>query len=251
MINDRRSHGKGSGAESQQRVFQAQAVFDDVQARTMKGRIYQVLREMIINGDLSPGSRLVERGLAVEFGTSKTPVREALLTLERERLVEIIPHLGAQVTTISAEEFREWLLILDVLESAALRHALEMAARGGQLAVKGLGDEEWLREMETARHAGDWSEYRNAQRCLQATLISSAQMPNLQQMISSTHAMLDRYFRRIIASDDALWDRDLEVNRLRLTSLRRGELEPLFRAVRDWHNAVIARAEANELTASG
>src|SRR4051812_47408185 len=53
----------------------------------IKDVIYQELRERIVFGGFSPGDRLVEADLAAQFGVSKTPVREALLTLEAEGLV--------------------------------------------------------------------------------------------------------------------------------------------------------------------
>ncbi len=76
---------------------------------------YRRLREMIIDGELPPGSRLVLRRLAEELGLSEMPVREALRMLQRDGLVEFQSHRGATVVPISraavveALSVRTWL----------------------------------------------------------------------------------------------------------------------------------------------
>src|SRR5262249_20168769 len=74
---------------------------------TMKNLIYTALRERIVFGELKHGERLVEADLATRFKVSKTPVREALLTLEAEGLVTMRAHRGAIVSHVSAEQYRD------------------------------------------------------------------------------------------------------------------------------------------------
>ena len=57
-------------------------------SKTIREKVYEHLRERILNGNIKAGERLVEADLADRIGTSRTPVREALHTLEREGLVE-------------------------------------------------------------------------------------------------------------------------------------------------------------------
>jgi DNA-binding GntR family transcriptional regulator len=71
--------------------------------RGLPSRIADQLAVAIIEGKLAPGARLSEPELAETFGTSRTPVREALRILERDALVELIPRRGAWVTTIDAQ----------------------------------------------------------------------------------------------------------------------------------------------------
>jgi DNA-binding GntR family transcriptional regulator len=65
---------------------------------TYKVAVYNTLREEIKTLDLQPGERLVEELLPARFGISKTPIREALLLLESDRLIELILHAGGAVT---------------------------------------------------------------------------------------------------------------------------------------------------------
>jgi len=64
---------------------------------------YAALRAAIISGELQPGRQLSENELAARLGVSRTPIREALVRLRDERLVEIVPQLGTFVTRISGQ----------------------------------------------------------------------------------------------------------------------------------------------------
>src|SRR5436305_6753652 len=86
----------------------------------IKDVICQALREWIVFGEATPGDRLVEADLAARFGVSKTPVREALLTLEGEGLVTLRPHRGAEVSRLSVDEWHDLIFVRDALEVGAL-----------------------------------------------------------------------------------------------------------------------------------
>ena len=63
--------------------------------------VMQALSEKIITNQLKPGERINEARIAEEFGISRSPVREAIRLLEKNRLVEIVPRKGARVTPIT------------------------------------------------------------------------------------------------------------------------------------------------------
>lgn len=69
--------------------------------------VYQLIKDDILLGVLRPGASLVEARLAEEFGVSKTPVREALIRLRRDGLVNIERFRGARVAEPSVEDVRE------------------------------------------------------------------------------------------------------------------------------------------------
>ena len=83
-----------------------------------------LLRRMIIKGQLSPGSRLMEPELARLTGTSRTPVREALHLLEKENLVVRRKSGGYEVRPLNAREIQEFIGVRAVLESYAMRLAM-------------------------------------------------------------------------------------------------------------------------------
>ncbi len=87
--------------------------------------VLPILREAIVEGELAPGFRLSEAELARCLGVSRTPVREALGVLERERLVSTIPRLGAFVRTITEADVDEIYVIREALDVLATRLAVD------------------------------------------------------------------------------------------------------------------------------
>lgn len=82
-----------------------------------------MIREAIIAGRLDPGQRLKEEELARELGMSRTPVREALLALQSEGLVESIPRRGASVRAYAVEDLDDTYQLRALLEGYAARRA--------------------------------------------------------------------------------------------------------------------------------
>ena len=78
-----------------------------------------VMRELIVTGELAPGERLVEARLTEQLGVSRPPLREAFAVLAHERLVQIEPRRGASVTALTVQ---------DAFEVTTLRRALEYLA---------------------------------------------------------------------------------------------------------------------------
>jgi DNA-binding GntR family transcriptional regulator len=113
---------------------------------TLSEECYRVLKEAILNLDLSPGTPLVEHQLAAQLGISKTPVREALARLEGERLVETSPNgRQSKVSHLPMKKIREVYQIRLWLEPAILRDT------GHNLTDQELNDlEEFIQDSATA-----------------------------------------------------------------------------------------------------
>lgn len=91
--------------------------------RTLRQAVTDQIREMISNGDLAPGERLLEDKLAKQLGVSRNPVREAIRALEATGLVAVEPRKGAYVANFDAAEAAELLDLRSVLEAYAARLA--------------------------------------------------------------------------------------------------------------------------------
>lgn len=89
----------------------------------LKQRAYETIKELILSGQSQGGEALSVGELAERFGVSRTPVREALLRLEQEGLVETVPYRGTYVKVISEEEIAEVYEVRGVLEGLAARLA--------------------------------------------------------------------------------------------------------------------------------
>lgn len=90
---------------------------------SLRGRVFNSLRDDIINGKFSSGQELKETALGEMYGVSRTPVREALRQLELEGLVTIIPNKGAYVDGISAKDVIDIYEIRSRLEGLCARWA--------------------------------------------------------------------------------------------------------------------------------
>lgn len=94
----------------------------------LSARVYERLCEEIVSGQLAEGTALVEMTIASRYGTSRTPVREALRRLEQDGLVERGDR-GLRVRSRGPEEILEIYEVRILLEAAAARHAAERSTR--------------------------------------------------------------------------------------------------------------------------
>lgn len=101
----------------------AQTVTDTVQGHTLARQIRDALMDRILNGDLMPGTRLKDNEVAAMYGTSNTPVREALRLLARDGLVEVLPYRGCVVRSIDARDIAEVFDVRMLVEGYAARVA--------------------------------------------------------------------------------------------------------------------------------
>ena len=108
------------------------------------------IRAAIVQGKHGLGGQISEAALALELGISKTPVREALLRLRADGLVDIHPQRGTFVFRVGAEDVVQICRFREILESAALAEGLA-ADREGLIAAL----EENLRAMKAAHRASD------------------------------------------------------------------------------------------------
>jgi DNA-binding GntR family transcriptional regulator len=88
-------------------------------APILHGDLVERLRDRMIHGDLTPGTKLNERVLCGELGVSRTPLREALKALASEGLVELLPNRGAVVATLDAERVKQIFVVMGALEALA------------------------------------------------------------------------------------------------------------------------------------
>ena len=93
--------------------------------RSLRIRVFNAIENAILNGEYKDGDSLNELRLSRELGVSRTPVREALMQLELEGLIQIIPNRGAYVTGIKVKDIQDIYLIRSKLEGLCARWACE------------------------------------------------------------------------------------------------------------------------------
>lgn len=99
----------------------SEPTFEKIAREPLRKAIRRQLIDRLFAGELEPGQRLKERQLAEQLGISRTPLREALIGLQNEGLVEAHQSKGFQVASLDAETLYELCAIVGILESAVLR----------------------------------------------------------------------------------------------------------------------------------
>ena len=92
-------------------------------ARTASVAAADLIRQAVLDGRVLPGQRLKEEELAQQFGISRTPIREAMLVLQTEGLLEAAPNRGATVRSYDIPALEEMYDLRAVLEGHAARRA--------------------------------------------------------------------------------------------------------------------------------
>jgi DNA-binding GntR family transcriptional regulator len=110
-------------------------------ARSLADRAYYRIRELIVSLELPPGSPISERELMERLGLGRTPVREALRALARERLVDVYPRRGMFVSGVDVGDLAGLSEVRAALESHAARLAAERATKEDRAAITVLLDE--------------------------------------------------------------------------------------------------------------
>jgi DNA-binding GntR family transcriptional regulator len=88
--------------------------------KTLREQVYDYLRRGLERGDLAPGASLNLNEICAQLGISKTPLRFALLQLENEGFVTILPRRGCVVRTLTLDEIRNIYQIIGALESSVV-----------------------------------------------------------------------------------------------------------------------------------
>ena len=122
---------------------------------SLSHQIRDQLLHRIMNGELPPGSRLVEMKIAAEFVTSQAPVREALRELETMGVIETLPNKGARVRTITNDELRQLYDVRAQLES----YATELTTAAGVPIKSRLKDV--VKAMKKAARQGNSTAFAN------------------------------------------------------------------------------------------
>jgi len=134
------------------------------------------IRQLIVGGELPMGAQLSEATLAAQLGISKTPVREALLRLRVDGLIDIQPQRGTFVFSLTPRQVEQICLFREVVEVSAVKLAME--GRRAEM-VKGLQAN--VREMALARKARNWKAIRQLDEAFHQTIVDHCDNAYVQQ----------------------------------------------------------------------
>ncbi len=122
-------------------------------SRLLREKVYDELRADLISCRLAPGTEIRENDLAQRFAVSKSPVRDALMRLEREGLVITLPRQGYRVAPVSLADVQDMFHLRDALEQACMER---IARRASDEQLAALGD---FRSFDAADWPGGFVAY--------------------------------------------------------------------------------------------
>jgi len=108
---------------------------------SLSQRAYHHLQQKLISGELRAGSVVSEQSLATEIGMSRTPVREAIRTLEQEGVLEQVPRFGTRVRTLERRDLVELYELREAVEPFAVAKAAASALPEDILSLRRVCDE--------------------------------------------------------------------------------------------------------------
>jgi DNA-binding GntR family transcriptional regulator len=156
-------------------------------------RVYGLLRADILRCDLRPGQLIIESELAERYGTSKTPVRQALSRLALEGMVDTLPRRGWMVRHITVRDVRHVYLLRRLLEPEAAAMAAGCATPDDITRLERIDEEQWTAGQEEM----DFSLHSNFHLAV-ATL---ARVPRLTGILAGLHTHV-QWFLRVQALDE-------------------------------------------------
>ncbi|WP_255657767.1 GntR family transcriptional regulator [Aeromicrobium sp. Leaf350] len=189
--------------------------------RTKRDDIVDALRHMIFSGDLKRGDRLRQDALADHFGTSITPVREALRVLESDGLAISEPHRGVRVAALDMARLEAIYVMRRLVESYAMQRA---SLRISELELRAA--EDFINELENATAAGDAPGARRLNRAFHFYLYDRCGLPTLVDQIT---VLWNAFPWDLILSSPQRSSVSQREHREILRAMRSGDLEDVAR----------------------
>jgi DNA-binding GntR family transcriptional regulator len=204
--------------------------------QTMGVQIHNFLRQEIITGHLLPRTMLSEQELSQRFGVSRTPVREALIKLAEEGLVETFPQYGSFVSPITISEVFDNQFVREAIECSAIERAIERIGKEEVRAITRIIDRQVMLEA-----AGDDEGFFVADEQLHEFFLTLAGHPQAWRVVVNTKAQLDRVryltmrlpkkLSSVLAEHRMIVDRFIAQDRVGAVEAMRTHLRGVFHSV--------------------
>lgn len=204
------------------------------QHNQLKDQAYAYVKNRVLDLTFPPGQPLREAALVQECGISKTPIREALIRLEQEGFVTVMPYRGAFVSDYSKNDLEEIAELRELLEGAAVRKAAE------SMAPEDL--EEFRRITEAAQEAyegGDTEAVVDLFDAFDDLLFAQVGNRRIAKLLSELRDHMVR-IGRLTAGIPGRIGRSLEQHQMIYDAVRKGDSEDAERLMREHVRSVMA-----------
>ena len=215
-------------------VIRINAQPDDLPVTTYKRAAYEAIRDMIVELEIPPGTRLVESDLATRLRVSKTPIREAIALLETDGLVSIAPYRGATVRWLSKLEMEEQRFLIDAVELPAFPLVVERISKQTMAELGRI-----VRQMKRARVKRDGHSFRRLTASTHEVMFRPVGYPRLERFVEILLGPAGlRYDRVFVDNFDDTWDLMLDLAVGRFELIRDGDPEGAADLVRRYRDQI-------------
>jgi GntR family transcriptional regulator, rspAB operon transcriptional repressor len=183
-----RARNKAEGRTSRRMLTTPRRDGRPSRAATAASRIYADLRAELVSLRRRPGEAISETEIASSYGVSRTPVREAILKLSDEGLVEIFPQSGIIVSRIPIAALPESIIIRKALEETTARLAAERATPSQILTLHAI-----VQRQREADAADDRVAFHQADEAFHAAISEVAGYPGIWKWVQQVKVQVDRY----------------------------------------------------------
>jgi len=167
-------------------------------ARQSTEQIHRALRGDILNAVLRPGEAISEARMALQFGVSRTPVRESFKKLVEEGFLTVVPQVGTFVAPIDLAAVYDSQFVRETLECRTVALAAQRIDADGKAALDLL-----IRQQQEALQAGDRAGFFRSDEAFHAELSRLSGHPSVWGLIEGVKAQLDRV--RCLSLDTGGW----------------------------------------------
>lgn len=175
------------------------AGLSQIQRKPLPNEVAERLRQLILDGHFEPGQRIQEKTLSDQLGVSRTPLREAFKVLATEGFLELLPHRGAVIASLDAEDLDHMFTVLGALEGLAGELACSHISQEGLDEIRSL-HESMFRCYKQRRRV----EYFRINRLIHEKIIAAAANPVLSNIYANLSGRIQRA-RYTPNVSDATW----------------------------------------------
>ena len=195
---------------------------------SLREQVYQYLRREMQEGSLLPGQSINIGQLSRKFGISKTPLRDALIYLEAQHLVTILPRRGVVVNTLTLEDVRDLIQIVGALEASAVMSAKGRIGKVDIDRLSGLNS-----RMTAAVKKLDFDTYYRLNTAFHGFFIDRCGNPMLAETVTPLKQRLYDFPRRAYIQE---WELiNCGEHQEMVESLKKGDFEGAAGVMRDSH----------------
>jgi DNA-binding GntR family transcriptional regulator len=197
--------------------------------KSLKEQVYDFLREQMRRGEILPGSVIDMEETSKKLGVSRTPLRDALLQLESEDFVAILPRRKVIVNVLTVQDIKNYYEIIGALESIAIIKSFE------RLSKKDIDFMEQMnQEMKQAIEANDFDLYYDKNLNFHSVYLDLCQNDKLIRLVNTLKKRLYDFPRRQGFVKE--WEESsIEEHARLIRLLRQGDKEEAARFIRDIH----------------